>query len=50
MIAPCTGTSIKSGRVKLVLWAQTSPLDENITHVSKMSTLVRVMGASLIQL
>jgi len=45
MIAHCTGTSIKSDRVKLVLWAQTSLLGEIlqackcIPHVSKMSTL-----------
>ena len=40
-----TGTSIRSGRVKLVLWAQTSPLSEMMRsckyfqHVSTMTIL-----------
>ena len=39
-----TGTSIESGGVKLVLWAQSTPLSEMMwsckcfLHVSKMST------------
>jgi hypothetical protein len=41
---PCTSTSIESGGVKLVLWAQSTPLSEMMwsckcfLHASKMST------------
>ena len=49
-----TGTSIKSDRVKLDLWEQTSPLNEMIRsccncfpHVSKMPTIYIYIYASL---